>query len=1003
MSIPIESSQRNDEQSGIGQQRIEQNDIEWYGLEQQRVDEPLNEPASPVDDGLRSLQGIRWLLLAGSLVVAVSVVRLVAAEWGGLGSCARFLTLVVGALTVFGIGDLTRNRLRLPVAGSAFLCLFAAMVPLLAWGASHLQILETPAGWPSLILGLGGLLAASQRVLRDVLGYRGWFYTATLGGLLMALPALPYLEARWTGQPELFFVLTIAVLGVLLWAACRHINRFFFHRDRLQGIDRPIHGLPFALLVLVYAAAASQLVAFWTHLALPLACIALALLDAGEEYFRALIRATGQRPERWPRRSVALLALGFATLATALVVSPLDPGSYSLALVSSIVTWRLLAWAIRYRSAMAHGCGLLAGIIAYHAVPVLYPDTVVRFFKSVVETLGFDPNSPAAIVGLGDLWMIGALLALAWVLRDRLTPGMAKTHTVITAFAAGLLLLLSLFDPMVARWVAPICAAFLLGGIVRLSWPLLLPVFYQALVTTAFAWTWPGSDAVGGAWLTHYGLVLALVQALFLGGGLWLLRRRPEVFAGDGTLRLLTWPPLGMALWLVAQSLDLSAGQLGSSGTLMLVAAESFLLAGCILRHRWLFGAAAVGLTAGLHCVVGGATDGSTASLSLVSQGLMVVAWVSLRQLAQRRGQWVDTARYGLRLALVACAASGLFWIAGAAAGGDLTIEPLHLLLIGSLLCLDEVDRDRRRQRRLTTDEGFGAAAVRTLPWRLQAALGALFLWVPLQAASFSIGGLWFAGLGWLGMAFGLWIGGEALARRGGSDLPRMLFDAAMLFGASGGISAIWDGAIASTASGFVGSSPWVALLPGFLASLFFVFMATHGHHRKASALWAAGTFLVSFTALLFRLATPGPELYCLGPGLAFLGLSQLLHRELGDVWRDRLFTLGAASLYAMPVLGLLDQLSWGWQIALLLLAVGFGAASFRLRSRSLLTVSTAALVIDLACFLIRLRQTEPLLLWVAGVAFGLGLMAVAGLLEHRREVLLQHLRVWGQELRSWA
>ena len=63
------------------------------------------------------------------------------------------------------------------------------------------------------------------------------------------------------------------------------------------------------------------------------------------------------------------------------------------------------------------------------------------------------------------------------------------------------------------------------------------------------------------------------------------------------------------------------------------------------------------------------------------------------------------------------------------------------------------------------------------------------------------------------------------------------------------------------------------------------------------------------------------------------------------------------------------DEITWAWQAVLLLLTVGFGSISFWLKSRPLLTVSTAALVIDLACFVIMSRAAEPLLLWVGGVA----------------------------------
>ncbi|MEM7351991.1 MAG: hypothetical protein AAF657_14420, partial [Acidobacteriota bacterium] len=161
-----------------------------------KPDLPLPSAPEDVDRGLRSVQGIRWLLLAGGLVVAVSVVRLVAAEWGALGASARFLTLVLGALSIYAAGDLTRHRLRLPVAGSAFLYLFAAIVPLLGWGAAHLRLVDAPFGWASLVVGLGSLLAASDRLMRRVLSYRGAVYTATLGILLAALPLLPFLEQQ---------------------------------------------------------------------------------------------------------------------------------------------------------------------------------------------------------------------------------------------------------------------------------------------------------------------------------------------------------------------------------------------------------------------------------------------------------------------------------------------------------------------------------------------------------------------------------------------------------------------------------------------------------------------------------------------------------------------------------------------------------------------------------------------------------------------------------------
>jgi hypothetical protein len=81
---------------------------------------------------------------------------------------------------------------------------------------------------------------------------------------------------------------------------------------------------------------------------------------------------------------------------------------------------------------------------------------------------------------------------------------------------------------------------------------------------------------------------------------------------------------------------------------------------------------------------------------------------------------------------------------------------------------------------------------------------------------------------------------------------------------------------------------------------------------------------------------------------------------------------------------------------------VSFGTGSFALRSRSLLTVSTAALLTDLGFFVLRIGTAAPTLLWVLGLGFGLALMAIAAWLESQREGLLQQIRLFGRELRAW-
>ena len=92
------------------------------------LDDPDRETTASTAD-LRSLRGIRWLLLAGGLVTAVSLFRLVESQWDVMPVAAQYLAVVLGALGLYGTGELTYRRLHLPLAGSALMLLFTALVP----------------------------------------------------------------------------------------------------------------------------------------------------------------------------------------------------------------------------------------------------------------------------------------------------------------------------------------------------------------------------------------------------------------------------------------------------------------------------------------------------------------------------------------------------------------------------------------------------------------------------------------------------------------------------------------------------------------------------------------------------------------------------------------------------------------------------------------------------------------------------------------------------------
>ena len=1192
-----------------------------------------------------SLQGIRWLLLVGGLVVAVSVIRLVAAEWHQLSAGVQFLLLIAGALGIFGSAEVLRRRLHLPLAATALHGLFVALVPLLAWGAAHQGLAMTWTGSLVVVPGLLALLGACRHLLRRQLAYDGSAYLWVLGTLLLAVPYLP-VAARTVEGGEIFFLVVTGLAGLALRWGSRHINRFFFHRDRRQGVDRPLHLLPFALLLVVYFAAVLALPGALAWIAVPLALAAVALIDCGEEYYRALLEARGEPVRQWPRRSVALLLVGFAGLAVALGLAPLTGWAMGWAVVSLLATWRLLAWGLRYRSTAAYGGGLLVGMMAYHAVPALVPDLARQAYQWLLQWIGIPPGG-AAVLSLGGVGLLACLVASAVLFERHSSPQMSRLHRFLVMLQGAVVLAAGLGQPLALRWVALLVLPLMLWAVKALRRSELLPWAYGALALAALAWGWgPGSSTL---WSEAGAFLLALVSLLYLGAG-WevdrRLRRRPRpstevetgfavrrshwrhhlalpvvavlamvgVLAGPwlGTVfsagtapwlqlllvpsfalatRLLRWPPLGVPLavaaslgvWGLALQLPLGDWTLAAAAQLLVVAvwvwerradAERvslwrwtsaslmvrnggvglFLLATC-----WLGTGATVEalilLWLGAYLFDTAARKGAFApraeslspfvrwvqpALLLLSLYPTVQLWAwgvdawtplvlsfgltlaALSTVLRRRGgdrlaQWYGVDQQQVRLALeqrwvpvrrawrLVAAASCLLWVGpwgmalavwlaaetvGRVRGRSQSPPPVDgkdpMLILTALPFLQlaawatqwaGMGSDFLLPSLLSAN-GWGSLAtlIALLGWtlciELLSARGVVRPTVLLRGAEMAVAGcaLWglvahpsaatggvqglhlghvvAAGLfalwnarcawtrgrdlqlwnvqGWILLAVfhgfaaewlrvdapsALWLMALAVAletwaawlRRRLSADGRRSPRRGLLDSARGGATAwaLLAGGMSCIATLSAGGS-WWSLVPMMLASVLFALRARRGEWVASSSALASVLFALGFCLAVDTLPFMGPELYFLGPGIALMLLSWLLAPRIGQAARGHLFTCGAVAAYGTPMMGLLGEVGWIWQCVLLLAAIAFGASSFRLRSRSLLTVSTAALVIDLVFFVVKLRRAEPTLLWIAGIAFGLALMASAAFLEHRREEVEQRLRIWGHELRSW-
>lgn len=1200
--------------------------------------------------GLRSLQGIRWLLLVGGLVVAVSVIRLVAAEWQQLSAVSQFGVLVLGALGIFAVADVVRHRLHLPLAGSALHALFVALVPLLAWGAAHQRLVMGWGGALVVALGIGALVGACRRLLRKELGYGELPYTIVLGGLLGVMPFLG-MFSDLLGVHEFLYILIAAVAGgAMRWGSC-HINRFLFHRDRRDGVERPVHLLPFALLLTVYGAAMASMSAAAGWLAVPLAFAAWALIDSGEEYYRALIQATGEPITRWPPRSVLLLILGFACLAVSLGLAPGVGWIRGWAVVSTLATLRLLMWGLRYRSAVAYGSGLLSGVMAYHAIPALIPGLAKDIYRLLLDSLGLAQGS-VGVLGLADVGLLALLIASAVGWRRQLSQRMMQVHLALIALHATLVLAAAWSEPQALRWVALLMCPLMAWAATALRRHEFLPWVYGALASAALAWGWQTWSPT--LWTERGTFFLLLANLLYLAAARVLLHRldrRRAAAAGiaertmrgrllvlpvlvttlGGTFFAATFalhtfsallllsaacfalsavhlrlPPLGM-LTAVTASMGILGwvSYLWPEGWILAIAAQTLLLGAWAVERIKSKATTSAGAPASPQADVATALWRWTMAAGVwfnsgVGVVLLIVAFIDQTMTLEatvllwlgsylfdrvgRRGafsrpaggypaidpsarQWLGAALLLLVLYPLAQAMAwgSVSWIGTLSIlGVTLAVLSLavHWRLGDALARLYGCDVDRLR----------GVVEGRLLrlrhPWQLLAAascliwsgsatlalsvlLAAEVLWrcsgrsysppptgerdpsllltlLPmLQLAALTVGGgastylaatlLDFSGFGPLVLIAALWLwclGMNRLSARavavptmamwvaetaaalcvliglvamdavdGAIQLRHIAFAASALAFAlwnlrrawTGGqsvvawtghawlvlavshgcavggwifeapINALWLLAVAvalesfagwvrratgldqgcqralihgsqgaatfwalvasavSLSAGFGIGKPWLSIAPAVLASVFFALRARRGEWVMPSAALASGLFTVAFSLAVHRLPFLGPEMYFMGPGIALIALSWLLEPRISSVARGRLLTWGVVAVYGTPMMGLMAELGWMWQISMLLTAIAFGALSFRLRSRSVLTVSTAALIVDLLFFVIKLRRTEPTLLWVGGIAFGLALMGGAAYLEHRREEVEQRLRIWGRELKSWS
>jgi hypothetical protein len=1169
--------------------------------------------------GLRSVRGIRWLLLAGALVTAVSLFRLVESQWDLIPVALQYLVVVLGALGLYGTGEFAYRRLGLPLAGSALMLLFTVLVPVLSWGAVYLDLLAKPFGWFAFAAGSAALLAAAHRPLKIILGYRGALYPAVFALFILAQPILPLIVARNSDHTTPIYLAAALLLGVLLQIGSRHINRFFFHRDRRDGVERPILWMPFVVLGVLYLGAMVLLDPRSEFMALPLAVIGMVLADTGEEYYRALIRASGETPDQWPGRSVALMTIGIAAMVVSLPLSFEDPTLQCTALVSLCAAYFFSRWSLRSPGIPSHLAALGSVWAAYHFVPALVPDLARQLWARLLAALDLSQGSPLAL-SIADLGFLLILIAWSGLLSKRaVSDRLRAIHAGIAVIYLWWLSVLAILDPAdPTLFLALLAVVGVVGLVVSRRREFIIGIYgTSAALILVLAQQLLGEPMLlTGATLTVLGAATLMTSLAALS-----LKWSPLRLLGIDTAttrRLLLLPAVVVAVLISMNSLafDLLRNDIGSFE--LVLAGAVFFTAGIGLRSRFLPAPGGLAATIGLHVLVFELTQSLAPAVVLTTQVLAVGSLWGVVAVACGTGTMASLLRPTAFILAVLHCVLGLWWLLLGIAHWNLTVEPLILAILGVLaadvglttrsrgnvitgglllalfatlqfLAVAGIDdwtvavpashsaaalalvpmillgrgawRAKLRQRyafdegefkplvvdsihsltdvwtafsvvacllfcgpaalilaasmlavvalvRIGPDEqregrevvsmrlmlvflfqlvvilaGDGSTVVplalatsgfALLPWLAVAVLGwrilvhvlgrrqgltawslavELGLGLSVVAAAVASPELSIvahavivtvaAALAVLRVASGasepralhswmvqIWIGLAILhgftagwLHLGGAAAPWVLLAVAIaeyglatwlagtrlgpVFGPTCRLIGLglplfaWSAAMVRTV-GFGGSAVWLAALPAFAASLFYAVVAMREDRSTGGSLAAAITFGSTLLAVFIR-GELGFEFYFLAPGLSLMALASLLGPRIGRRWSSYLATAGAAFLYATPIIAMAEQVSWMWLAVLLVMTVAIGSACIALRSRELLVVSTAAMLTDLGFFVFKIGTTEPLLLWVFGLAFGLGLMGWAAYLEYQREGFLQQIRVFGRELKSWS
>jgi hypothetical protein len=483
---------------------------------------------------------IKWLLIAGVLILLASSLMLVSTHWHSYAPTWKYLILLGYAGGVGVAGRIAIKRLILPRTGGVLIALAALLMPVTFLGLNLVGRTGPPVTfiWPAL-LALNAVIAfftactACRHFLRqDQPTFLAAYLALSAAGAFVAIE-LP--------------VIVAAATALVFWAifaiGAMKVNRHCFWLVEERKLPRILGFLPILLLggqflTLCLLGPANKLPVAWAGFGLAL--VAAVLLATADSIARVFQQRTGDlvRPIPWP--IIAPIVIGVTMTFAGLIlsgVSDIDPyRPYALVPTALVATVLMSLTAHRTNKQAFVWAALFIATAAYNFSPLFFADAA-RMIVSQGAVAVSESRLPLPFYGLTYLPLLAGLLIVGGIARRR---GRSILLTPIReySFVLAAILLVASFGhfkatfPVTAVMVAVYAAHAAVFSDRRSAWAATIALLSAAYGLSPFA--------RGVLFINLPEVVSEYFAAIAAGGLLLLVSRRIDPLVGRLTYPAIT-------------------------------------------------------------------------------------------------------------------------------------------------------------------------------------------------------------------------------------------------------------------------------------------------------------------------------------------------------------------------------------------------------------------------------------------------------------------------------